>query len=111
VTAYPKTTIRLTAQDKAIIAGLRERLGLRTTTDVIRLALRTLDAQAPAERRQTVETLTLELTVTEAQAVADAIEAAVAAIETYEHPNWANPANDVWNRLVSMLPSAPWKPI
>jgi len=57
---YPKTSIRLTSEDKAIIASLRARLGLRTTTDVIRLALRELDARGISQRRKTVETHVIE---------------------------------------------------
>ncbi|HUS83493.1 MAG TPA: hypothetical protein VM013_09605 [Dehalococcoidia bacterium] len=67
MTAYPKTTIRLTAEDKAVIARLRKRLGLRTATDVIRLALRELDARGIAERGgQTVDkpTISIRWTIT-----------------------------------------------
>jgi len=56
MTKYPKTSIRLTAEDRAVIARLREGLGLRTTTDTIRLALRELDARALAERGATMST-------------------------------------------------------
>jgi len=51
------TTMKLTDEDKAIIAGLKDRLGLRNTSDIIRQALRTLDAQGITERGgQTVKT-------------------------------------------------------
>ena len=43
----------MTARDRALLETLKARLGLKRNMDVIRLALRTLDAQGPAERRQT----------------------------------------------------------
>ncbi len=49
--------MRLTASDAEVLARLQRRTGLNPT-GVIRLALRTLDAQGIAERRQTVNEVT-----------------------------------------------------
>ena len=44
--------VRLTSDDKTVIAGLKRRLGLNQTSDVIRLALRTLDARGIASNEE-----------------------------------------------------------
>jgi hypothetical protein len=41
--ANKATTIRLTSVDKQMIAELKDRLGIRSTTELIRMALRVLD--------------------------------------------------------------------
>lgn len=42
-TKHPATTIRLTDDDRTLIATLKQRLGVRSTTELIRMALRALE--------------------------------------------------------------------
>jgi len=54
------TTIRLTDDDRAIIARLHASTGREHVSSIIRLALRELNARGITERRQTVETHVIE---------------------------------------------------
>lgn len=42
-TANKATTIRLTSVDKQMVAELKDQLGIRSTTELIRMALRSLN--------------------------------------------------------------------
>lgn len=48
----PATTIRLTDEDRTLITELKKRLGMTSTTQIIRLALRSLASQ-PIVRNDT----------------------------------------------------------